>query len=735
MDGARVRTAAPLAALLALALVPPAPAAALAGARGVADRRATIDVEALAARERAHPPARARRIAPDPPIRREETGRASGGTSTAQRARASKKAKAPSAAGPKVAASFAALDDNGTAIPPDTHGAAGPRHLMTTLNTQVRIQTRAGRVLDTVSLDGFWRETGATSVFDPKVLYDPYGERWIFTACSDPRNAASSLLMGVSATDDPTGRWHLFRVDADDENVVWADYPSIGFNKSWIVLQLNMFTVSGSLFSRSHVYVFDKGDLYRGGDGRFTLFERTGIGDTQSPATTYERNDPNLYLVRAASAAAGGGSSLQIFTVSGTASEPALSDGPVVPAPVAWSPAVPGREDFAPQLGSGDQIQNGDARMQSVAYRDGRIWATHHVFLPAGGTPVRSVVRWYELTPEGRVVQHGSIEHPRRFYAYPSIAVNERGDTLVGYSRFSDGQYASANFSFRYAADPPGTMRADTVIRRGRAPYLKTFGGSRNRWGDYSATVVDPVNDADFWTIQEYAAAPRAGDDRWGTWWARIAASGAPEVSLDHAEVAFGDRVVGSESEPEPVAITNTGTEPLRVRSVEVGGDDAGDFAAPSDCDGSLEPGETCTASVTFAPTATGRREAELRVETDARGSPHTISLVGTGVRDDDPPSTAFTTIDNAVVGSGTESIEGTTEDDVSGVETIAVTFTMPGRTEQAEVSLACGDEGRACTWTARAPLVPGAYEVTARATDRAGNAESPGPSISVTVV
>jgi hypothetical protein len=36
---------------------------------------------------------------------------------------------------------FAGLVDNNTSIPPDVNGAAGPDHLMQTLNTEVRIST------------------------------------------------------------------------------------------------------------------------------------------------------------------------------------------------------------------------------------------------------------------------------------------------------------------------------------------------------------------------------------------------------------------------------------------------------------------------------------------------------------------------------------------------------------------------------------------------------------------
>ena len=39
--------------------------------------------------------------------------------------------------------SFPGLGDNNTALPPDTSGAAGPNHLMITLNSQVQVQTLA----------------------------------------------------------------------------------------------------------------------------------------------------------------------------------------------------------------------------------------------------------------------------------------------------------------------------------------------------------------------------------------------------------------------------------------------------------------------------------------------------------------------------------------------------------------------------------------------------------------
>lgn len=124
----------------------------------------------------------------------------------------------PPNSSPPPSASFLALEDNNTVIPPDTHGAVGLTHLMVTLNTQVRIQDRNGANLGTVSLQSFWSSVGPFSgvgVFDPKCLYDPYSNRWMFTACASPQRSDSSVLIGVSQTSDPTGNWNLYRVDVD----------------------------------------------------------------------------------------------------------------------------------------------------------------------------------------------------------------------------------------------------------------------------------------------------------------------------------------------------------------------------------------------------------------------------------------------------------------------------------------------------------------------------------------
>jgi hypothetical protein len=123
------------------------------------------------------------------------------------------------------------------------------------------------------------------------------------------------------------------------------------------------------------------------------------------------------------------------------------------------------------------------------------------------------------------VQQFGRIDDPSgaNFYAYPSLAVNRYSDVMVGYTKFGPGQYPGAAYSMRLASDGPNTMEAGVVYKAGEASYFKDFGTGDNRWGDFSATVVDPVDDTAMWTLQEYAGQ----NNMWGTWWAQITPGGS----------------------------------------------------------------------------------------------------------------------------------------------------------------------------------------------------------------
>lgn len=436
---------------------------------------------------------------------------------------------------------FLGLYDSGNSIPPDVNGAPGPNHLMVTLNTQVRIQSRHGSDLGTVFLETFWQSLPGSGTFDPKIVYDHAENRWIFVTCAGSSPGNSRIYLGVSATSDPKGSWYLYSFLADPQNIVWFDYPSMGFNSRWIVVSGNMF---GNDFYSS-VYVFDKQAMYDGqpqpGFSRFA----TNNGFTLVPAITFDQEEEDVYLISSANGDVQGTGYITLFKVFGQTSSPQFQTLGNIGTPHPWAGYVGNNGDFLPQLGSTALINAVDHRMQNVILRNGKLWAVHHIFLPAGN-PQRTAVQWWNLSKEGQILQRGRIDDPTgvMHYAFPSIAINQFEDMMIGHNNFSLNQYASAAYSFRAHFDPPNGIRSPYQYKSGLAPYFKTFGGGRNRWGDYSATMLDPVNGVDFWVLQEFAELP-VGGDRWSTWWAyvRIPFNPQPDFSASLQLIPTGETI------------------------------------------------------------------------------------------------------------------------------------------------------------------------------------------------
>ncbi len=433
---------------------------------------------------------------------------------------------------PSPSTNFLALEDGLTFIPPDTHGAVGTNHLMVMLNTQVRIQYRDGTIISTETLSNWWARGGDLigtihSVFDPRVLYDPYYDRWIATASADkpPDTFSSSIFIAVSATSDPTGVWYRNRVYVDQFAQTWADFPSIGFDKDKIAVQVNMYYVSNNFFANSRIFVFDKTNYYAGNYRNYTLITLNGTGATQVPAVTYDTNVSTLYFVQEFATNSFGSGVLKVYSMTGAFGSEVITNAFYFPTAIPWNPQGP-LINFAPQSGSSNKIHVGDSRVHRVVYRNGSLWCAHTVF--PTNAPARSAIQWWQLNTNGLVVRQGRIDDSsgQKFYAYPSIAVNRFNDALIGYSSFSTNQYPSAAYSFRACNHADNTFDLETIFKAGTSPYIKTFAIGTNRWGDYSATMPDAINDTDFWTIQEFATnyvgSLTNNSGRWCTWWGKV---------------------------------------------------------------------------------------------------------------------------------------------------------------------------------------------------------------------
>jgi hypothetical protein len=182
------------------------------------------------------------------------------------------------------------------------------------------------------------------------------------------------------------------------------------------------------------------------------------------------------------------------------------------PTITSFSLTVPvyGRPEDPPQMGTSNRPETFDARFWSAAYRNGSLWATHHI------NSSRVLARWYEIAMNGwpvtdqdpTLVQSGEIDPGagiRTFFS--SITIDDHGNAAMSFARSSPNEFISMSTAFRFKSDPLGVFQPDVIQQTSNGPY--TFG----RWGDYSAVNVDPANGISFWAHHEYAI-----NNSWRTW-------------------------------------------------------------------------------------------------------------------------------------------------------------------------------------------------------------------------
>jgi hypothetical protein len=157
-----------------------------------------------------------------------------------------------------------------------------------------------------------------------------------------------------------------------------------------------------------------------------------------------------------------------------------------------------------------------------------------------------------------------------------------------------------------------------------------------------------------------------------------------PVIALSPSTLSFS-QTTGSTSLAQTVTVSNTGTAPLSIVSLSIGGAQAAEFqtVAGTTCSAgaSVAANSSCAIKVAFTPAASGARSASLSIAHNAPGSPSSVTLNGTGTATPQPSiSLNATTLSFAAQTLGSASAGQSVTVSNSGAATLTLgAFTLTG--------------------------------------------------------
>jgi hypothetical protein len=120
-------------------------------------------------------------------------------------------------------------------------------------------------------------------------------------------------------------------------------------------------------------------------------------------------------------------------------------------------------------------------------------------------------------------------------------------------------------------------------------------------------------------------------DDASGSTTQTVALSGSgasPSISFSASTLAFGNQVVNTSSTAQTLTVSNSGFGDITVNSASA----SGGYAITDNCAGvTLTQSQSCIITTTFTPTIVGSNSGTITIYDTASGSPHIVTLTGSG--------------------------------------------------------------------------------------------------------
>lgn len=430
------------------------------------------------------------------------------------------------------------FEDSGM-VPPDAMGVVGPSQFILAANGRIRsFDKNTGKRDQAIDLgmnDFFSPVSGGGATSDSRIRYDRFSDRWFVMILSwsvDPVRVMLAVSDKGVITQDT--KWSYYHLEPRKEMI--PDYPTIGIDKQAVYIGVNTMLKTGH-YETSDGIVLQKESLLKGVLKGWLFKDLVVTRNFTGPTTpqgvdNYDEEAPEGFFI----GMDGLSQKLMLRRIKDPAGTAMISDNISIPVSNAHWPLQ------VPQPGSLNtkkfMLQGFDNRLCSPHIRNNFLYTGYNVAIDNIGNdtssdPTRDGCKWIEINlkdPEHpAITQTGILYQPskendkeERYYWMPGIMTNGLQTLMICCSTAGDKDFADAAYAMRFSNDPPGTLRKPHLFTKSHVVYtLGTAPFENLRWGEYSHSSVDPLDNMTFWDIAEYSLA-------WNSWGLQVVRIPAP---------------------------------------------------------------------------------------------------------------------------------------------------------------------------------------------------------------
>jgi hypothetical protein len=414
--------------------------------------------------------------------------------------------------------------------PPDTDMAVGDTQIIEYVNLSWEVFDKSGNpLIGPFDGNSLWASGIPGSLCalhdsgDPIVQWDRVAHRWLLF--QNVFVSPYAMCIAVSTSADATGNYYVYQFSVPGNG--FPDYHKIGVWPTGYFQANNNFGVNKSGFVGSQICAYNRVKLLAGDASaeqqcvQLSLNDYSLLpGDVDSPTPPPAGQDEffiggvgrvdtshlsvysyHVDFANPSNSFVTGNNNSQLLSIVGFT-------------PACYSQLVTWGGNCVPQKGISDLLNSlGDRSMNRFAYyNDTSFFPTPkqhwYVNFDVAATGGQIGVRWMEFaTPQTvvsptalTILQQGTYAPDTNWRWMGSVARDQNNDVLVGYSASGSNMYPSIFIAGRTPADTLGTLENEVAVVNGTGSQQ----GSYNRWGDYSAMRIDPVDNCTFWYTTEY---------------------------------------------------------------------------------------------------------------------------------------------------------------------------------------------------------------------------------------